>query len=136
MWLAIKKLFKNGYIDQEVDVEKYVNVSSPKTQFTLTVDGIRMGNLLYDNGVWYFSYTNEFKNHLDEYNLIIGFPDVNKIYKSEVLWPFFQIRIPGLKQPAVKEILKEENIDEHDEVRLLKYFGKKTIANPYELVVS
>ncbi len=46
---------------------------------------------------------------------------------------FFQTCIPGLKQPAVKEILDKENINVENEAALLKRFGKKTISNPYEL---
>lgn len=67
------------------------------------------------------------------YNHIAGFSNLNKVYKNETLWPFFRIRIPGLKQPAVKEILKKENINETNELELLKRFGHKTISNPYEL---
>lgn len=48
----------------------------------------------------------------------------DKTYKSEELWPFFRIRIPGLEQPSVQEILERENIDKNDEVELLKRFGK------------
>jgi len=50
-----------------------------------------------------------------------------------LLWPFFGIRIPGLKQPAIQEILRNENIETDNDVELLKRFGQKTISNPYEL---
>ena len=33
-------------------------------------------------------------------------------------------------------IIKKENIDQHNEAALLKRFGYKTIANPYELVYA
>lgn len=101
--------------------------------FNLTVDDICIGTLYCDKGEWYFKYSDDFKTHSNEYNRIVGFPDLDKTYKSESLWPFFQIRIPGLKQPQIQEILEEEKIDQHNEVALLKRFGKKTIANPYEL---
>jgi HipA-like protein len=104
------------------------------TRFLLTVDNLKIGYLCSRDGDWYFEYSDEFKNHTD-YNRIIGFPELNRVYKSEELWPFFRIRIPGLKQPVVQEILKKENIDINDEVELLKRFGQKTIANPYKLVV-
>ena len=106
------------------------------TKFILKVDKISIGTLSFKNGFWCYNYTDEFKNHSDEYNRIIGFPDLNKTYQSEILWPFFQVRIPGLKQPAIKEILIKENIDRSNEVALLKRFGRKTIANPYELVMA
>jgi len=116
-----------------------VQVQLPKDEaakFILMVDGIRIGILYCEKGNWFFKYTDDFKNHSDEYNRIIGFPDLNKTYQSDTLWPFFQIRIPGLKQPAVQEILAKEKIDKANEVALLKRFGHKTISNPYELVTA
>jgi HipA-like protein len=107
-----------------------------KTMFILKVDNLDLGVLRCENGEWIFYYTNEFKKHRNEYNRIIGFPDLDREYRSEELWPFFRIRIPGLKQPAVQEILKKENIDKDNEVELLKRFGRKTIANPYELILG
>ena len=104
--------------------------------FILKVDDLDLGVLRCENGEWIFRYTDEFKMHRDEYNRIIGFPDLDKEYRNEELWPFFRIRIPGLKQPAVQEIPKKENIDKDNEVQLLKRFGRKTIANPYELVLG
>jgi HipA-like protein len=105
-----------------------------KDTFVLKVDDLDLGILQCENGEWLFHYTDEFKQHQDEYSRIIGFSDLNKEYKSHSLWPFFSIRIPGLKQPAIREILKEENIDEQNEAALLRRFGRKTIANPYELL--
>ena len=103
-----------------------------KATFVLKVDGIQVGTLHCENGEWEFKYTDDFKKN-QEYNKIIEFSDLNKIYRNETLWPFFQTRIPGLKQPAVQEILKKEKIDEENEFELLKRFGNKTISNPYEL---
>ncbi len=51
-----------------------------------------------------------------------------------MLWPFFVIRIPGLGQPAVQRVIREENIDPSNEAQLLKRFGKTTIANPFTLI--
>lgn len=102
--------------------------------FLLQVDNLNLGTLKCENNQWIFNYTDEFKKRKDEYNRIVGFPDLNKTYRSDYLWSFFQIRIPGLKQPAIRQILKNEQIDETNEVELLKRFGRKTISNPYELV--
>jgi HipA-like protein len=107
-----------------------------KAKFILKVDGISIGMLYCETGAWYFKYTDDFKKHAEEYNLITGFPDLSKTYQSDILWPFFQIRIPGLKQPAIQEILEKEKIDKSNEVALLKRFGYKTITNPYQLVMA
>lgn len=121
--------------DDELDME----VQLPKDEaakFILMVDDIRIGTLYCEKGQWYFKYTDDFKSHSDVYTRITGFPDLNRTYKSDILWPFFQIRIPGLKQPAIRKILEKENIDKANEVALLKRFGQKTITNPYELVTA
>jgi HipA-like protein len=121
--------------EDELDVQ----VQLPKDEeakFILKVDDISIGTLYCHKGAWYFKYTDEFKKHSDEYNRITGFPDLNKTYQSDMLWPFFQIRIPGLNQPAIREILEKEKIDKANEVALLKRFGQKTITNPYELLIA
>ena len=129
--------FINWFNKGEDDFEMQVQLpKDEEAKFILMVDDIRIGTLYCEKGGWYFKYTDDFKKHSGEYNRIVGFPDLNKIYQSDILWPFFQIRIPGLKQPAIQEILEKEKIDKANEVALLKRFGKWTIANPYKLVMA
>lgn len=104
-------------------------------EFILKYEDMTVGYLVLDDGVWKFSYSDEFKEQ-DKLRPIVQFPDVNKVYKNEDLWPFFTIRIPGLNQPTIQKILKSENIDGSNEVELLKRFGKNTISNPYKLIVA
>lgn len=111
--------------------------TSRDTVFILKVDSIELAKLSCSNGFWEFEYTESFKKlYSKEYNLIAGFPDLNKKYRKKSLWPFFLTRIPGLKQPAVKEIIEKEKIDVGDQVELLKRFGHRSISNPYQLVAS
>lgn len=126
------KVFKRLFAKNSEQAEAHLPKNEDAT-FKLKVDGIVIGLLHCDHGVWEYKYTDEFKKHSEEYNRIIGFSDLDKVYRNESLWPFFQTRIPGLKQPAVQEILEKEKINETNEVELLKRFGKKTISNPYEL---
>jgi HipA-like protein len=131
----IRKI-KNWFSKTSTGVLEVQMPENKDAKFILSVDGIAMGILEYKDEYWHFKYTNEFKLVNDKYNLIVGFPDLSKEYKSEVLWPFFQIRIPGLKQPAIKEIIEQEHINDTNEVELLKRFGKRTISNPYELILG
>jgi HipA-like protein len=127
----IKKWFGKGDEDIATHLPK-----EEKATFILTVDDFKMGILHCENGIWEFKYTDEFKKRSKEYTLIVGFPDIDKTYRSETLWPFFRIRIPGLKQASVQEVIKKEQIDQENEAALLKRFGRKTISNPYELVLE
>ena len=119
----------------------------PSTVFILKVDDIKTGILTYNefnrqrepHKTWDFAYTEEFKKVAgkghDSYSLIANFQNLDKIYFSHELWPFFKIRIPGLKQPAIMEILDDEEIKKDDECALLKRFGNNCISNPYVLEV-
>ena len=98
----------------------------------MLLEDIVVGYLSCKDGVWTFKYSEEFKSKKEELHKIVGFPQLEEEYTAEELWPFFRIRIPGLKQPAIKEIVENEKI-ENNEFELLKRFGKKSISNPYEL---
>ncbi len=128
--------FKNWFSKSEFD-ELETTKQIPKNievKFLLKVDNIDIGLLYCNEGEWTFKYANDFKQHTAVYNHIVGFPDIDKVYQSEALWPFFKVRIPGLKQPAIQEIIKSEKIDTANEAALLKRFGITTISNPYTLV--
>lgn len=123
----LNKLFSKS--EEELDLVLPVKADG---QMVLKLENLVIGYLSCKNGEWTFKYSEEFKNQND-YHKIIGFPELDEEYKSNDLWPFFRIRIPGLKQPAIREIIEIENI-QTNEYELLKRFGKKTISNPYELV--
>ena len=104
-------------------------------KFLLTYHDLLVGTLTVENGVWKFEYSDKFKSE-DELRPIVEFPDLDKTYVNEDLWQFFASRIPSTEQPEVEEILKREHVKEDDAIGLLKLFGKRTIANPFELTFA
>lgn len=102
-------------------------------EFLLRYRNLDVGHLSLHDGKWYFEYTDTFRKKKDAYP-IVNFPRLDKRYESDVLWPFFVVRIPGLGQPAIQRVIREENLDPRNKVQLLKRFGKTTIANPYTLI--
>src|SRR5215217_2652021 len=113
------------------------NVQAPRggrATFRLTYDDLVMGTLSVQDGVWRFEYSDAFKK--SDLRPIVEFPDVDKVYEREDLWQFFAMRIPSPEQPEVGEIIRQERIDQDDAVTLLKRFGRRTIANPFQLEVT
>ena len=106
-----------------------------ETVFLLTHGDLIIGRLSAKQGLWQFEYSREFKLQ-DDLRPILEMPDVQKVYQSPNLWQFFAMRIPSLGQPDVEEILEREHISETDSIRLLERFGKRTIANPFELKLA
>ncbi|MFZ1610311.1 MAG: HipA N-terminal domain-containing protein [Chitinophagales bacterium] len=109
--------------------------SNENASFVLMYKELPVGKLKINDGVWKFSYTEQFQMQ-NEVQPLIDFPDIKEKYESHELWPFFSYRIPGLNQPSVQEILKNDSIDKNNEVALLKKFGKFSIYNPYLLKPS
>lgn len=128
--LNIKKWFSKGDEDYAMQLPE-----EEKADFLLKLNDDEIGILKCENGIWEFQYSQHFLKNRDKFKTIVGFPELDHIYTSETLWPFFRVRIPGLKQPKIQEILEEEKIDKENEVALLKRFGNNTLANPYHLFV-
>ncbi len=127
-----KKLIKDLFRKNDEDV---LDIPLDSTiNFILKLDNLKVGYLSFDE-YWHFKYADEFKKEIKNLHTVPGFSDINKEYTNKHLWPFFKVRIPGLKQPAVKEIIKDESL-RLDEVSLLKRFGFKSIASPYILAIG
>lgn len=105
--------------------------SSNDALFHLKYNDRIIGILSYNNNEWHFEYTETFKM----LNLapLSNFPEVDKHYVSESLWPFFATRIPSFNQPFYDKKITKANANKNDSVDLLKLFGKRTITNPYQL---
>lgn len=130
--MSIINKLKGWFAKDDLENQPKIDTDDRAT-FILTIDNIQVGILSCKDSVWHFEYSQEFKSYSDQYYPIVGFPDLEREYRSHSLWPFFLIRIPGLKQPAVQKIVKEKAINPASEVELLRAFGQRTIANPFEL---
>ena len=106
--------------------------STESIEFVLTYNMLPVGILTFYEEVWKFEYTNQFKIK-KSINTLTEFPDIDTIYKSKVLFPFFMHRIPSPSQPKIKEIIEKEKINEHNITEMLKRFGRLTITSPFEL---
>jgi hypothetical protein len=116
----ILKLFKS-----EEGQEDFYTPTDVEVVFSLTYRALEIGTLSLNEGQWTFQYSESFKKQ-DKIKPLLDFPNVNRKYTSEELYPFFIQRIPGVGQ----NVRKFENLSE---VELLKKFGKQTISNPFVL---
>ena len=101
--------------------------------FDILLGDLQIGSLTADKGEWEFRYSDAFCCQ-SEIKPIVDFPDINKIYRSRSLWPFFALRIPSPTQPAVRDFIEGRPGKKADEGLLLKEFGTHSVANPFRLV--
>jgi hypothetical protein len=109
----------------------FVDVST-EAVFMLVFGNLPILVLARNPNGWTMRYTEEFKN---QHTLapLVPFPDVNKNYQTAELWPFFAVRIPSIARPEVKRTVREEKLNYDDVAAMLRRFGRKSIADPFEL---
>lgn len=129
---TIRNIFARFRAEGHEDIQTPQGVTAT---FALRYRDLTVGTLRLKDGVWQFRYSAEFRSQI-ELTPLIAFPDTNKTYESESLWPFFMARIPGVSQPEIRELIEAEGLDEHSAVDLLRRFGGRTISNPFVLQES
>ena len=87
-----------------------------------------VGELSLDEGEYVFRYVPGYSGAP-----ISAFPETTKRYRAEVLWPFFEIRIPPVSRKDVQEVMEAEKIDRNDAFEMLARLGRLSVANAYEL---
>jgi HipA-like protein len=101
----------------------------PAPQSSVTV-----GHLSFDGKVWTFTYDDEYKRRPD-LRPIEGFDDLDRVYQSSELFPFFAVRIPDVDRHDVKQTLEEYQLRNPDSVDLLRIFGRRVVSSPaFELL--
>lgn len=123
---TMKKLMTGVWYEEKTEL--FFSSDKGQADFILTLNKLKVGTLSYADNVWFFSYSEEFKSQKDILPLV-NFPTVDKEYSSNELWPFFVSRIPSRAQLQTSKGAKKLDL-----VSLLKSYGRKTIANPYQLI--
>lgn len=128
----LKNIFNKKNNNNPVNLDcSFVHLQPHK--FLLKYQNDDVGELSYDGKEWSFVYSDWFKNQ-DELKALFEFPDINKVYKNNNLWPFFESRIPSYKQPKVQEYIEAHPSDKGNVVKLLAVFGNSSVNNPYKLI--
>jgi hypothetical protein len=105
---------------------------STEAVFVLCMGELPMLLLSHEGGGWTLRYTDQFKQQ-NRVAPLVPFPDVNKVYASKEIWPFFAVRIPSIARPEIERTVRAEKLDYSDVAAMLSRFGKRSIADPFEL---
>lgn len=113
--------------------------SQREARFELRYDApgeeeILVGHLVFQAGIWTFTYSDDYKSR-PELRPIEGFDEVDKVYRSSVLFPFFAVRVPDVDREDVKRTLQKVRIKKPDVTDLLRLFGRRVVSSPaFELI--
>ncbi len=94
-------------------------------------DLVLIGRLSLDGDEYVFRYEEGYSGRP-----ITAFPNLKREYRSNVLWPFFAIRIPPLEREDVRREMEKRSLHEDQVLELLASVARLSIANPYEFKLS
>jgi HipA-like protein len=120
------KTFVNKFWFPEENDQFHIT-ENKDVNFQLYYNNEIIGNLSFMDGCWKFEYSDEFKLQ-NKILPLVNFPQKEKTYQSNTLWPFFASRIPGSAQ-----LMASEKNQDTDLTHLLKKYGKRSITNPFVL---
>lgn len=87
------------------------------------------------NGQYEFSYGHEINEaSKNGFKLLISFEDVDRLYKSDTLFPTFTSRLPDKKRKGIEKILSKYELEEYDAYKLLKRSGAKLPIDNLEFI--
>lgn len=90
---------------------------------------------LSKNGQYEFCYGYEVKSAIEKgFEPLISFEDIDKIYKSDTLFPTFSSRLPDRKRRGIERILSKYGLNTFDEYKLLKRSGARLPIDTLEFI--
>lgn len=90
---------------------------------------------LSKNGQFEFTYNNEVHKAIEDgFKLLIAFPEIDKLYKSDKLFPVFASRLPDPKRRGIEVILEKYGLTEYDAYKLLKRSGARLPIDNIEFI--
>lgn len=90
---------------------------------------------LKKNEKYEFKYVDNVNKLIEKgFSLLVSFPDTNKKYVSDRLFPEFLSRIPGPTRVDIKDILEKYELKEYNAFELLKRSGAKTSLDTLEFI--
>lgn len=68
------------------------------------------------------------------FKLLICFEQIDKVYKSDILFPVFSGRLPDKKRQGLEKILIKYSMKDYDEYNLLKRSGARLPIDSLEFI--
>ncbi|EYE87162.1 hiran domain family [Fervidicella metallireducens AeB] len=90
---------------------------------------------LSKNGYYEFSYGHEIDEAMKAgFELLISFDEIDKVYRSDKMFPTFASRLPDKKRRGIEKILSKYGLQEYDEYKLLKRSGARLPIDNLEFI--
>lgn len=94
------------------------------------LDDEKIGSLRKEGETFVFKYDDEYARSPTAV-AIPAFPDLQKEYRAERLWPFFGVRLPAVEREDVQRAMRGKDIEDDDVLRLLGELSKRAVSSLY-----
>ncbi len=90
---------------------------------------------LTKNSRYEFEYCEEIREAIEDgFVPLLCFPEVNKVYEDDRLFPVFSCRLPDRKRKNIQDILEKYGMENYDEYLLLKRSGARLPIDSLEFI--
>lgn len=90
---------------------------------------------LIKEGQYEFCYCDEVHDAIKAgFSPLLCFPDIDKVYRDNKLFPIFSSRLPDKKRKDIRNILDKYELEEYDEYTLLKRSGARLPIDQLEFI--
>ncbi|MCI1210002.1 MAG: HIRAN domain-containing protein [Treponema sp.] len=91
--------------------------------------------ILSKNGSYEFRYGKEIDAaRADGFSPLVAFPDLQRVYTHDTLFPAFLARLPDKKRKNISEILQKYGLEKYDPYNLLKQSGARLPIDNFEFI--
>lgn len=105
--------------------------SSPLSTVQIMYGETAVAELSRQQGRYLFRYLEAFKER--GLTPLAGLPDLDEIYESAELFPYFEERIPDTRLLAVRQWIERQGLPVDDKLTLLAVLGRKVVTDCYEI---
>src|SRR3954453_17670465 len=103
--------------------------SSPLCTVQLLDRGTAVAELSRMQGRYLFRYLEAFKSR--GFPPLPGLPDLDEIYESAELFPYFEERIPDTRRRPIRDWITRQGLPVDDKLTLLAVLGRKAISDGF-----
>jgi hypothetical protein len=105
--------------------------SSPLCTIQVFDGDTPVAELSRQQGRYLFRYLEAFKNR--GLTPLPGLPDLDEVYESKELFPYFEERIPDTRERPIRDWITRQGLPVDDKLTLLAVLGRKVITDSYEI---
>jgi hypothetical protein len=130
-WIVTARLMRRRIGMSRLGRLLRLQYSSPLCTVQIFDGETPIAELSLQQGRYLFRYLESFKRK--GLTPFPGLPEVDEVYESAELFPYFEERIPDTRVPAIRNWISRKGLPADDKLTLLTVLGRMVATDSYEI---